>query len=68
MGGCVSQPDRAGKERSDEIDRVLEEDNKKFKRDCKILLLGESTGTALQAPLTPVQAPASRARPRSSSR
>ncbi|KAF8176977.1 heterotrimeric G-protein alpha subunit, GPA3-like protein [Pholiota molesta] len=40
MGGCVSQPDRAGKERSDEIDRTLEEDNKKFKRDCKILLLG----------------------------
>ncbi|KAF9471706.1 guanine nucleotide binding protein, alpha subunit, partial [Pholiota conissans] len=40
MGGCISQPDKAGKERSDEIDRTLEEDNKKFKRDCKILLLG----------------------------
>ncbi|KAF8953002.1 guanine nucleotide binding protein, alpha subunit [Flammula alnicola] len=40
MGGCVSTPDRSGKERSDEIDKQLEEDAKKFKRDCKILLLG----------------------------
>ena len=53
MGGCVSQPDRAGKERSDEIDRGLEEDSKKFKRDCKILLLGKPTSPALPAPLTP---------------
>ncbi|KAJ3529067.1 hypothetical protein NMY22_g9149 [Coprinellus aureogranulatus] len=41
MGGCVSTADRAGKARSDEIDRQIEEDNRRFKRECKILLLGE---------------------------
>ncbi|KAG5350473.1 guanine nucleotide-binding protein subunit alpha [Termitomyces sp. Mn162] len=40
MGGCLSTPDRAGKERSDAIDKQLEDDNKKFKKECKILLLG----------------------------
>ncbi|KAH9485923.1 Guanine nucleotide-binding protein subunit alpha [Psilocybe cubensis] len=40
MGGCVSTADRSGKEHSDEIDRQLEEDSKRFKRECKILLLG----------------------------
>ncbi|KAG6826031.1 guanine nucleotide-binding protein subunit alpha [Tricholoma furcatifolium] len=41
MGGCVStQNDRAGKERSLQIDKQLDEDNKKFKKECKILLLG----------------------------
>ncbi|KAF9521784.1 heterotrimeric G-protein alpha subunit, GPA3-like protein [Crepidotus variabilis] len=40
MGGCVSTADRAGKERSDAIDRKIEEDQKRFKRECKILLLG----------------------------
>ncbi|KAK7044832.1 heterotrimeric G-protein alpha subunit [Favolaschia claudopus] len=40
MGGCASQPDRADKERSDAIDRQLEEDSKKFRKECKILLLG----------------------------
>ncbi|TEB37720.1 heterotrimeric G-protein alpha subunit, GPA3-like protein [Coprinellus micaceus] len=40
MGGCVSTADRAGKARSDEIDRQIEEDNRRFKRECKILLLG----------------------------
>ncbi|RXW17752.1 hypothetical protein EST38_g8101 [Candolleomyces aberdarensis] len=40
MGGCVSTADRAGKARSDEIDKQIEEDNKRFKRECKILLLG----------------------------
>jgi hypothetical protein len=43
MGGCVSTADQAGKERSDEIDRQLEEDCKRFKRECKILLLGLSS-------------------------
>lgn len=33
---------REGKTRSDEIDKQIEEDSKKFKRECKILLLGES--------------------------
>ncbi|KAF5322853.1 hypothetical protein D9619_002293 [Psilocybe cf. subviscida] len=40
MGGCMSTPDTSAKERSDEIDRQIEEDGKRFKRDCKILLLG----------------------------
>ncbi|KDR69486.1 hypothetical protein GALMADRAFT_104101 [Galerina marginata CBS 339.88] len=40
MGGCVSTADRSGKERSDLIDKQIEEDCKRFKRECKILLLG----------------------------
>lgn len=40
MGNCGSQPDRAGKDKSDAIDRQLEEDSKKFRKECKILLLG----------------------------
>lgn len=43
MGGCVSTPDHSGKERSDLIDKELEEDSKRFKRECKILLLGNLT-------------------------
>jgi len=38
MGSCVSTVDRSGKERSDAIG---EEDSEGFKRECKILLLGE---------------------------
>lgn len=40
MGTCASQPDRAEKARSDEIDKQIEEDSKRYKRECKILLLG----------------------------
>ncbi|KAJ7087658.1 G-protein alpha subunit [Mycena belliarum] len=41
MGACCSsQPDRASKARSDDIDRQLEEDSKRYKKECKILLLG----------------------------
>ncbi|KAJ7279562.1 G-protein alpha subunit [Mycena rebaudengoi] len=40
MGACASQPDRQQKARSDEIDRQLEEDQKKYKKEAKILLLG----------------------------
>ncbi|KAF9457025.1 heterotrimeric G protein alpha subunit A [Collybia nuda] len=40
MGGCISTVDRAGKAKSDLIDKQIEEDNKKYKRECKILLLG----------------------------
>ncbi|KAG6827076.1 guanine nucleotide-binding protein subunit alpha [Tricholoma furcatifolium] len=40
MGGCVSTVDREQKEKSDAIDKQLEEDGKKYKRECKILLLG----------------------------
>ena len=40
MGACASVQDRAEKERSDEIDRIIEEDSRKFRKECKILLLG----------------------------
>jgi len=40
MGGCQSVPNKSEKERSDEIDKQIEEDAKKFKKECKILLLG----------------------------
>jgi len=36
----MSTVDRAGKARSDEIDRELDDDSRRFKRECKILLLG----------------------------
>ncbi|KAJ7511653.1 guanine nucleotide binding protein, alpha subunit [Mycena galericulata] len=36
MGACASQPAR----RSDAIDRQLAEDSKRYKGECKILLLG----------------------------
>lgn len=42
MGNCLaSAQDRAEKARSDAIDRQIEEDSKKFRKECKILLLGE---------------------------
>ena len=41
MGNCASNSQEAeGKARSDMIDRQIEEDSKKYKRECKILLLG----------------------------
>jgi len=41
MGNCVSTAqEREDKARSHKIDRQIEEDGKKFKRECKILLLG----------------------------
>ncbi|KAF8635781.1 hypothetical protein AX17_003857 [Amanita inopinata Kibby_2008] len=40
MGGCVSTVDEASKQHSEQIDRQLEEDHKKYKKECKILLLG----------------------------
>ncbi|EEB94655.1 hypothetical protein MPER_06496 [Moniliophthora perniciosa FA553] len=43
MGLCTSQPAHSSpieKSRSDAIDKQIEEDAKKFKRECKILLLG----------------------------
>jgi hypothetical protein len=41
MGNCASSSQEAeGKARSDMIDRQIEEDSKKYKRECKILLLG----------------------------
>ncbi|TIB76478.1 hypothetical protein E3Q23_01802 [Wallemia mellicola] len=40
MGLCSSKQDKNGKQRSLEIDKQLEDDAKKMRRDCKILLLG----------------------------
>lgn len=41
MGNCVSDSqDRAGRARSDAIDKEIEEASKQFKKECKILLLG----------------------------
>ncbi|KAJ7594999.1 guanine nucleotide binding protein, alpha subunit [Mycena floridula] len=40
MGNCVSQDDKEDKAKSDAIDRQIEEDSKRYKRECKILLLG----------------------------
>ncbi|KAI0032082.1 G-protein alpha subunit [Vararia minispora EC-137] len=41
MGNCVSSAqEREEKARSDRIDKMIEEDGKRFKRECKILLLG----------------------------
>lgn len=48
MGNCVSNSeDREAKARSDAIDRQIEEDQKKFKKECKILLLGMSRSLCL---------------------
>jgi len=42
MGNCASATqDREASQRSADIDRIIEEDSKKFKKECKILLLGE---------------------------
>ena len=41
MGGFVSKADRSAKERSDAIDRQIQEDSKQLKKEHKILLLGE---------------------------
>lgn len=40
MGGYMSTPDASAKERSDEIDRQIEEDGKRIKRECTVLVLG----------------------------
>ncbi|KAF9218739.1 guanine nucleotide binding protein, alpha subunit [Gyrodon lividus] len=40
MGNCVSAQDKADKARSDAIDRLIEEESRKFRKECKILLLG----------------------------
>jgi guanine nucleotide-binding protein subunit alpha len=40
MGNCISAQDRAEKARSDAIDRQLEEDSRRLRKECKILLLG----------------------------
>lgn len=49
MGGCSSVPDKSERERSNLIDKQIEEDSRQFKKECKILLLGASN--AAQAPV-----------------
>lgn len=42
MGNCFSSnEEKEARERSYAIDKQLEEDSRKFKKECKILLLGE---------------------------
>ncbi len=71
MGNCASQADKDEKARSDLIDKQLEDDSKKFKKECKILLLGASftnrVGTTAHR-RRHIQALASRASRPSSSR
>lgn len=40
MGACASKPDQEEKDHSHAIDKKIEEDARRFKRECKILLLG----------------------------
>lgn len=49
MGNCVSTDDREASQRSHEIDKQIEEDSRKLKKECKILLLGESPFLFLSA-------------------
>lgn len=40
MGSCVSVEEKAERERSQAIDKQIEEDSRRFRKECKILLLG----------------------------
>jgi hypothetical protein len=51
MGACISREDK-DRERSARIDRSIEEDAKRFKKECKILLLGEYHSSSLSPPLS----------------
>lgn len=42
MGNCMSNVDQEAVSKSAEIDKLIEEDSKRFRKECKILLLGES--------------------------
>ena len=54
MGACVSSnaEETEQKKRSQMIDRALEEDSKKLRRECKILLLGRYVYSGLEWRLT----------------
>ena len=41
MGACTSVQDRTEKGGSDETDRTIKRDSRNFRKECKILLLGE---------------------------
>ena len=47
MGGCMSKGDEDSRLNSDSIERGLDEDSKRLKRECKILLLGLSLYSTL---------------------
>ena len=54
MGACMSSEsneDLEKKKRSRAIDARLEEDSKRLRRECKILLLGRSHQSQLALPL-----------------
>lgn len=71
MGNCCSQPDDQEKEaaqRSAQIDRQIEQDGKKLKKECKILLLGKSSLSILWYLRLMIQARVNLASPRLSSR
>jgi hypothetical protein len=60
MGNCTSTSDCQAKAHSDAIDKEIENDSKKFRKECKILLLGAlafyswlSCSVALLASLRP---------------
>jgi hypothetical protein len=40
MWNCTSTSDRQAKAHSNAIDKEIENDSKKFRKECKILLLG----------------------------
>ncbi|KAF9245430.1 guanine nucleotide binding protein, alpha subunit [Melanogaster broomeanus] len=45
MGNCISAQDKADKARSEAIDRIIEDNGKKRRKECKILVLGaQDTG------------------------
>lgn len=54
MGGCLSKGDERGRVNSEEIERGLDEDSKRLKRECKILLLGQSLPALPTAPSSPL--------------
>jgi guanine nucleotide-binding protein subunit alpha len=52
MGACMSSSNEEAdqKKKSQAIDKILEEDSKRLRKECKILLLGKggkATGEAL---------------------
>jgi len=46
MGVCLSAEEKEQKVISQTIDRGLEEDNRRLKKECKILLLGKTHSTS----------------------
>ena len=38
--GATAGPPKVNKDRSNQIDKQIEDDSRKFRRECKILLLG----------------------------